>query len=129
MTTPDHHHSDPYRLHGKVALVTGATRGIGAAIAIELAKQGGKVIVNYAHSHEDAQKIVHHIKHHGGEAVAIKADVGDPHALKKLLEAAYAHFGQLDIVSSNVVHHSVGHFKDVTPEVCSPLPALQGNIE
>ncbi|CEL08626.1 hypothetical protein ASPCAL11774 [Aspergillus calidoustus] len=116
MTTPAHHHSDPYRLHGKAALVTGGSRGIGAAIAIELAKRGAKVIVNYAHSHEDAQKVVHHIKHHGGEAVAIKADVSDPHAVKRLLEGAVAHFGHLDIVSSNVELHAVGHLKDVTPE-------------
>ncbi|KAL2783330.1 putative hydroxysteroid dehydrogenase [Aspergillus keveii] len=117
MTRPSHPHSDPFHLHSKVALLTGGSRGIGAAIAIELAKRGAKVVVNYAHSHEDAQEAVHHIKHHHhGEVVAIKTDVGDPHSLKKLLQATCAHFGHVDIVSSNAELHSVGHFKNVTPE-------------
>jgi tetrahydroxynaphthalene reductase len=73
---------------------------------------------------------VHHIKHHHhGEAVAIKADVGDPHALKKLLEATCVHFGHIDVVSSNVELHSVGHLKDVTPEVCSHAPNWAGTCE
>ncbi|KAJ0414777.1 hypothetical protein BJY00DRAFT_318431 [Aspergillus carlsbadensis] len=113
MSSPTH--SDPYRLHGKVAFVTGATRGIGAAIAVELAKRGAKVVVNYAHSHDDAHKVVHRIKHHGGEAVAIKADVGDPHAVKKLLEGAVAHFGHVDIVSSTWAFIRLGILRMLRP--------------
>ncbi|KAK6443541.1 putative secondary metabolism biosynthetic enzyme [Oleoguttula sp. CCFEE 5521] len=108
---------DTSRLDGKVALVTGSGRGIGAAMALELARRGAKVVVNYANSSEAANKIVEQIKkEHGVEAIALKADVGDTAQTKKLMEDAVAHFGQLDIVSSNSGVVSFGHFKDVTEE-------------
>lgn len=69
------HSHIPYRLDGKVALVTGSGRGIGAAIATELGRLGAKVVVNYANSVESAEKVVDSIKELGSDAVAFKADI------------------------------------------------------
>jgi len=107
---------DTARLDGKVALVTGSGRGIGAAMAIYLARRGAKVIVNYANSQDAANKVVDEIKKNGGEAIALKADVGEPSQTAKLMEQSVEHFGQLDIVCSNSGVVSFGHFKDVTEE-------------
>ncbi|KAK5115881.1 Elsinochrome reductase 1, partial [Cryomyces antarcticus] len=76
------------RLDGKVALVTGSGRGIGAAMATELAKRGAKVVVNYANSIEAANKIVDEIKKNGGDAIALKANVGDVKQTIKLFDDA-----------------------------------------
>ena len=114
--------SDNYRLDGKVALVTGAGRGIGAAIAVALGQRGAKVVVNYANSREAAEKVVDEIKSNGSDAISIQADVGDPDAVTKLMDQAVEHFGYLDIVSSNAGIVSFGHVKDVTPDVCVPSP-------
>ena len=65
----------PYRLDGKVAVVTGSGRGIGAAIATELGRMGAKVVVNYANSSESAEKVVAAIKELGSDAVAFRADI------------------------------------------------------
>ncbi|GMF81667.1 unnamed protein product [Aspergillus oryzae] len=117
-STPDDffNMSDNHRLDGKVALVTGAGRGIGAAIAVALGERGAKVVVNYAHSREAAEKVVEQIKANGTDAIAIQADVGDPEATAKLMAETVRHFGYLDIVSSNAGIVSFGHLKDVTPE-------------
>ncbi|TKA73594.1 Tetrahydroxynaphthalene reductase [Cryomyces minteri] len=104
------------RLDGKVALVTGSGRGIGAAMATELAKRGAKVVVNYANSVEAANKIVDEIKKNGGDAIALKANVGNVKQTIKLFDDAVAHYGQLDIVCSNSGVVSFGHLKDVTEE-------------
>lgn len=104
------------RLDGKVALVTGSGRGIGAAMATELAARGAKVVVNYANSIDAASEIVNQIKKNGGEAIALKANVSDVKQTIKLFDDAVAHFGQLDIVCSNSGVVSFGHLKDVTEE-------------
>lgn len=104
------------RLDGKVALVTGSGRGIGAAMATELGRRGAKVVVNYANSVEAANKIVDEIKKNGSDAIALKADVGNVDETIKLMDDAVAHFGQLDIVCSNSGVVSFGHMKDVTEE-------------
>lgn len=109
--------TDIFRLDGKVAVVTGSGRGIGAAIATELGKRGAKVVVNYANSSEAANKVVEEIKQNGSEAIAIKADVGDVAQVRGLLDQAVEHFGKLDIVCSNSGVVSFGHLKDVTEEV------------
>ncbi|KGO43754.1 Glucose/ribitol dehydrogenase [Penicillium expansum] len=106
----------PGRLDGKVALVTGSGRGIGAAIAIQLGRLGAKVVVNYAHSAEHAEKVVAEIKRLNSDAIAIQADVRDVSQTAKLFDAAVAHFGQLDIAVSNSGVVSFGHLKDVTEE-------------
>ncbi|GAB7361203.1 hypothetical protein MBLNU230_g1266t1 [Neophaeotheca triangularis] len=103
-------------LEGKVALVTGSGRGIGAAMATELAARGAKVVVNYANSLDAAQKVVDDIKAKGGEAIALKADVSEVSQTQKLFSQALEHFGQLDIVCSNSGVVSFGHLKDVTEE-------------
>ncbi|RYP41563.1 hypothetical protein DL767_000905 [Monosporascus sp. MG133] len=112
MTTP----YIPYRLDGKVALVTGSGRGIGAAIAVELGRCGAKVVVNYAHSRESADKVVAEIKGLGSDAVAFQADVRQVPQTTKLMDSAIEHFGKLDIVCSNSGVVSFGHLGDVTEE-------------
>ncbi|KAI1504047.1 putative versicolorin reductase [Biscogniauxia marginata] len=106
----------PYRLDGKVALVTGSGRGIGAAMATELGRCGAKVVVNYANSKESAEKVVSEIKKLGSDAVAFKADVRKVPEITKLMDDAIAHFGGLDIVCSNSGVVSFGHISEVTEE-------------
>lgn len=124
MSTPS---VDIYRLDGKVAVVTGSGRGIGAAIATELGKRGAKVVVNYANSSEAANKVVEEIKQNGSEAIAVKADVGDVAQVRQLLDQAVEHFGKLDIVCSNSGVVSFGHLKDVTEEVREHNPPGYGD--
>jgi tetrahydroxynaphthalene reductase len=112
MTTP----YIPGRLDGKVALVTGSGRGIGAAMAIQLGRLGAKVVVNYAKSAEHAEKVVTEIKNLGSDAIAFKADIRQVPQTVKLFDDAIAHFGRLDIVCSNSGVVSFGHLKDVTEE-------------
>ncbi|KAK1773692.1 tetrahydroxynaphthalene reductase [Copromyces sp. CBS 386.78] len=103
-------------LNGKVALVTGAGRGIGREMALELGRRGAKVIVNYANSDISANEVVQAIKKSGSDAVAIKANVSDVSQIEKLFREAKQRFGKLDIVCSNSGVVSFGHIKDVTPE-------------
>jgi len=88
-------------LKHKVALVTGASRGIGRAIAERLAGDGAAVVVNYASSAGEAQKVVTEIKAKGGNAVAIRADVARVSEIVRLFDEAIAHFGKLDILVNN----------------------------
>ena len=104
------------RLAGKAAVVTGSSRGIGAAIAKRLAADGAKVIVNYAHSGGAADAVVADIKKGGGEAVAVKADVGQPDQIPDLIGAAKKHFGQLDILVNNAAIMKRMFLPDVTAE-------------
>ncbi|KAJ9142409.1 Versicolorin reductase [Pleurostoma richardsiae] len=106
----------PYRLDGKVALVTGSGRGIGAAIATQLGRLGAKVVVNYANSSESVDKVVAEIKSLGSDAIALKADVRQVPQTVKLLDDAVSHFGHLDIVVSNSGVVSFGHLGEVTEE-------------
>jgi len=104
-----------WSLEGKVAVVTGSGRGIGKAMALELARRGAKVAVNYANSSEAAEDVVKQIKEmkNGSDAVAIQANVGDTNQTKKLMDEVVQHFGKLDICCSNSGVVSFGHFKDV----------------
>lgn len=104
----------PYRLDGKVALVTGSGRGIGAAIAVELGRLGAKVVINYANAADSAEKVVEEIKGLGSDAIAFKADIRQVPQTAKLMDDAVAHFGGLDIVCSNSGVVSFGHLGDVT---------------
>lgn len=108
----------PYRLDGKVALVTGSGRDIGAAIATEFGRLGAKVVVNYANSADSAEKVVAEIKTLGSDAVAFEADIRQVPQTAQLMDNAVAHFGKLDIVCSNSGVVSFGHLADVT-EVCT----------
>lgn len=88
-------------LKGKVALVTGASRGIGRAIAERLAKFGASVAVNYASNSDEAQKTVAQIKANGGNAFAIRADVSRVPEIVRMFDETLAHFGKLDILVNN----------------------------
>ena len=83
------------------AIVTGASKGIGAAIAKRLATNGVAVIVNYAHGREAAEAVVEEIQKAGGKAVAVQADIGDPAGIAKLFDAAENAFGGVDILINN----------------------------
>ena len=89
------------KLSGKVAVVTGASKGIGAAIAEELAKDGASVIVNYSSSAAGAEAVVAKIKAGGGKAKAVRADVGKPAESRQLIDAAVSEFGRIDILVNN----------------------------
>jgi 3-oxoacyl-[acyl-carrier protein] reductase len=89
-------------LTGRVAVVTGSSRGIGRAIAVKLANLGAKVVVNYNSSEDAAREVVQEIESEGGEAIAIKADVKDAEQAKALISAAQESFGGVDILVNNV---------------------------
>jgi len=88
-------------LTGKVALVTGASRGIGRACAIKLAGLGAKVVVNYNKNAGAAEEVVAEIKKNGGEAVAVQADVSQFAAAQGIIKATIDAFGRLDILVNN----------------------------
>ncbi len=89
------------KLDGKVALVTGASRGIGRAIAIALAKEGASVAVNYAGNSEKAGQVVSEIKEIGSEAVAIQGDVTDADSVTAMVKSVAEQFGKIDILVNN----------------------------
>ncbi|WP_019500271.1 3-oxoacyl-[acyl-carrier-protein] reductase [Pseudanabaena sp. PCC 6802] len=88
-------------LAGQVAVVTGASRGIGRAIAIALANEDAKVVVNYASSSNAADEIVQEIQAAGGEAIAVQANVSQPDLVDRLIEAAMTKWGRIDILVNN----------------------------
>jgi 3-oxoacyl-[acyl-carrier protein] reductase len=88
-------------LAGQVAVVTGASRGIGRAIAIDLANEGAKVVVNYASSSNAADEIVQEIQAAGGEAIAVQANVSQPKEVDQLIEAATTKWGRVDVLVNN----------------------------
>ena len=89
------------KLTGKIAVVTGGSRGIGAAIAKGLGKEGATVIINYNHSQEEAETVVNEIKGMGNLAVALQADISDAEATKVFIEKALADFGKIDVLVNN----------------------------
>jgi len=89
------------KLQDNVALVTGASKGIGAAIARQLAADGAKIVVNYAADKNGAEKVVAAIEAAGGTAVALAADVTDQPQVEALIQSTLAQFGRLDIVVNN----------------------------
>ncbi|MFQ3597966.1 MAG: 3-oxoacyl-ACP reductase [Chloroherpetonaceae bacterium] len=90
-------------LKNKVALVTGASRGVGAAIAKAMAREGASVVVNYFQSKDKAEQVVCEITQSGGKAIALGADVTSEEAVKAMVEAAVKTFGRLDIVVNNAL--------------------------
>ncbi len=90
-------------LKNKVALVTGASRGVGAAIAKVLAREGASVVVNYFQSQSKADEVVKSIVHSGGMAIALRADVTSEAEVKAMVETAVKTFGRLDVVVNNAL--------------------------
>ncbi|UPK69820.1 SDR family oxidoreductase [Chitinophaga filiformis] len=103
-------------LTSKVILVTGASRGIGAAIARKLSAEGAKIIVNYAGGKDAADQVVAEIKEKGGDAIAIQADVSRSADVKNLFDAAIAHYGRIDVLVNNAGIMLLKTIKDTTDE-------------
>ncbi len=104
------------KLQGKVAVVTGASKGIGAAIAKALAKDGAAVVVNYASSKAGADAVVEAITSAGGKAIAVQGDVSKAAQAEGLIEAAVKQFGRLDVLVNNSGVYEFAPIGDVTEE-------------
>src|SRR6202142_2234655 len=103
-------------LQGKVALVTGASKGIGAAIARELAARGAAVAVNYSGSKAGADKVVAEIKQAGGKAIAVQANVADPDTIGPLVAKVAKELGPISILVNNAGVYEFGPLEAITPE-------------
>lgn len=104
------------KLAGKVAVVTGASKGIGASIALELGSEGASVVVNYSSDKAGAEKVVKEIVSKGGKAIAVKANVAEQKEIKTLFEETKKAFGKLDILVNNAGIYEFVALADVTPE-------------
>lgn len=103
-------------LSNKVILVTGASRGIGAAVAVQLANAGARLIINYAGGKEAADTLVEQIKADGGDAIALQADVSKAEEVKTLFDNAIAHFGRIDVLVNNAGIMITKLIKDTSDE-------------
>ena len=104
------------KLAGKVAVVTGASKGIGASIATHLGAAGAAVVVNYASSKAGADKVVSEITKQGGRAVAVQADISKPEDIKRLFAETTKAFGKLDILVNNAGVYEFAPLESITPE-------------
>lgn len=104
------------KLKGKVALITGASKGIGAGIAKAYANQGATVVVNYASNKNDADKVVEEITINGGKAIAIQGNVEKAADVKRIFEEISKTFGKLDILVNNAGVYSFAGIDDITEE-------------
>jgi 3-oxoacyl-[acyl-carrier protein] reductase len=104
------------KLTGKVAVVTGASKGIGAAIAKELAAEGAAVVVNYSSDKAGGERVVAEINRDGGRAVAVRANVANPADIRRLFSAAQESFGRLDVLVNNAGVYEFAPLEEVTPE-------------
>ncbi|HEY3706891.1 MAG TPA: glucose 1-dehydrogenase [Terracidiphilus sp.] len=103
-------------LQGKVALVTGASKGIGAGIARELAARGAAVAVNYSSSKAEAEKVVRDIEQAGGKAIAVKGSVSDPGQIPTLIEEVAHKLGPIDVLVNNAGIYEFGPIDAITPD-------------
>lgn len=103
------------RFAGKVAVVTGGSRGIGAAVAARLAAEGAAVVIGYRDNQEAAQAAASSLCADGGRAVALRADVTDPDQTKGLVERAVAEFGRLDVLASCAGIEHFGSLENIAP--------------
>jgi len=105
------------KLEGKVAIVTGASKGIGAAIAKQLAAEGAAVVVNYASSKQGADRVVKEIVSKGGKAIAVQADVAKQADIERLFSETQKAFGKLDILVNNAGIYEFSPLDGVTQEL------------
>jgi 3-oxoacyl-[acyl-carrier protein] reductase len=103
------------KLEGKVALVTGSSRGIGAAIAERLAGDGASVAVNYVKAQRDAEAVAERVRRAGVRAIVLQADIGDPAQAARLVHDTVAQLGRLDIVVNNAVIVEKGALGTIDP--------------
>jgi 3-oxoacyl-[acyl-carrier protein] reductase len=103
-------------LKGKVAIVTGASKGIGASIARNLAAAGAAVAVNYASSREGAERVVADIKAGGGKAIAVKGDVAKADDVRRLFEETRSAFGRVDVLVNNAGIYHFQPLEDITED-------------
>ncbi|MFD5473696.1 SDR family NAD(P)-dependent oxidoreductase [Streptomyces sp. NPDC127105] len=103
------------RFEGKVAVVTGGSRGIGAAVAMRLAVEGAAIVIGYRTNQEAAQALVSTLTADGRRALALRADVADPDQTKALIERAVAEFGQLDVLASCAGIEHFDALENITP--------------
>src|SRR5271165_2465838 len=101
MSTQNITSTNTHKLSGKVAIVTGASKGIGASIAKHLAEAGAAVVVNYASSKQGADRVVADITAKGGRAIAVQADLAKQADIRRLFAEARERFGRLDILVNN----------------------------
>jgi 3-oxoacyl-[acyl-carrier protein] reductase len=104
------------KLTGKVAIVTGASKGIGASIAKQLAAEGAAVVVNYASSKEGAERVVAEIVRDGGKAIAVQANVANKPEIERLFAETKKAFGTLDILVNNAGLYEFAPIENVTAE-------------
>ncbi len=104
------------KLEGKVAVVTGASKGIGASIAEHLAAEGASVVVNYASSKSAADSVVKHIQEKGGKAVAVQADVAKSEDVKRLFSETKKAYGKVDVLINNAGAYEFVPLESITTE-------------
>lgn len=104
------------KLDGKIAVVTGASKGIGASIAKHLAAEGAAVVVNYASSKEGADRVVDEIVSNGGKAIAVQANVTNKAEIEHLFAQTQQTFGRLDILVNNAGIYEFLNLAEITPE-------------
>ncbi|MEH2457983.1 SDR family NAD(P)-dependent oxidoreductase [Nostoc sp.] len=104
------------KLDGKIAVVTGASKGIGASIAKHLAAEGASVVVNYASSQEGANRVVDEIINTGGQAIAVQANVAKKAEIEHLFAETQQAFGKLDILVNNAGIYEFSPLQDITEE-------------
>ncbi len=102
------------KLNGKVAVVTGASKGIGAGIARQFAAEGAAVVVNYASSKEGADRVVDEISKRGGKAIAVQGDVAKKKDIERLFAEAKKSFGRIDILVNNAGAYDFKPLEEVT---------------
>lgn len=105
------------KLEGQVAIVTGSSKGIGAAIALKLAEEGAKVVVNYASSKKEAEEVVEKIKMQGGEAIAVQGNVALGKDVERLFAETIKAFKKVDILVNNAGVYQFVPLEEVTEEI------------
>lgn len=104
------------KLTGKVAIVTGSSRGIGRAIAMDFAKEGANIVINYSRDQEGANETLELVKKVGSTGILVKEDVSNFEGAERIVNETIKHFGKVDILVNNAAKSTVGLFLDATKE-------------